>query len=197
VDAHPERDFGVHAHNNRHGHLYPHALAHRHRHPDLDGYTCADVNAHGDEHTAAPPTFTATVPPNAPVFPETSLRGWDANDFRNELNKLIQSNVGFRDYFQGIVTNGIRGDCSTFFGYRNAMITGQAAYENVPPVWYALYYDYRILIHEAVNNVQPINMMCGAGGGTVSDEQDLIILQGLASIIDRAQALVARAAVIP
>jgi len=131
------------------------------------------------------------------VFAESNFRVWDANDFRAELNELVQSNVNFRDYFQSIVTNGVRGDCSTFFGYRNAMITGQVAYEHVPPVWYALYYEYRVLIHEAVSNVEPINMVCGAGGGTVSDEQDLIILQGLASIIDRAQALLARAAAMP
>lgn len=143
------------------------------------------------------PTFTATVPPQAPVFPQTVIHGWDPNDFRNELNELVKFNTDFRAYFQRVVEQKEQGQCYTFYNYRNEMLASQAAYENVPPVWYAIYYEYRVLVHEAFANVQPITAVCDAGGGTVSDEQDLIILQGLASIIDRAQALVLRAAAIP
>ncbi len=135
------------------------------------------------------PTFTPSPPPAAPVFAETIMHPFTPEHFRNELNELVRFQSKFLAYFKTIVETGVPGRCDLFYGYRNETIVSQAGYNDVPAAWYDLYFQYRVLLVEAVNNVQPITSVCDAGGGTIPLETDLAIIAGLESIVARAQAL--------
>jgi hypothetical protein len=142
-------------------------------------------------------TFTPSPRPEAPVFPQTHQRPFDVTDFRNELHEFVTFQSKFLAYHKSIVDSGRQGDCIYFYNYRNEMIVSQAAYSEVPDAWYSIYYQYRVLILEAVNNVQPISAACDAGGGDIPEETDLAIIAKLEEIVPRAQQLEAQAATIP
>jgi len=125
------------------------------------------------------------------------MHDFEANDFRKELNELVKFQSDFLNYMQVVVSSGQTGSCRTFYNYRNEMIVSQAGYRNVPAAWYPLYYEYRLLLQEAVGGVQAITSVCDAGGGTITPEQDQAIIQLLTSVIERGQGLVARAQAIP
>jgi hypothetical protein len=151
--------------------------------------------------TRAPlPTATATVTPSprpeAPRFPETSLSPFDPNSLRRELQELVDFQANFLSYFRRVAA-GEEGNCRTFYRYRNELIVSQEAYFDVPNAWYDLYYRYRVLVHAAVNNVQPITAVCDAGGGDVPPETDQAIIANLETHIAQAQQLVIEAATLP
>lgn len=133
------------------------------------------------------PTSTATLPPPAPVFPQTILHPWNADDFRKEVRELSQFNLRFVDVLKWLIENNQTGNCWNFYNYRNELIVSQAGYNDVPADWYSLYYQYRVLVHESVNSIQPITAVCDAGGGSISLEQDLAIIAALTDISARAQ----------
>lgn len=139
------------------------------------------------------PTSTATLPPSAPVFPQTILHPWNADDFRKEIRELSQFNLKFVDVLKWLIENNQTGSCWNFYNYRNELIVSQAGYNDVPADWYGLYYQYRVLVHELVNSVQPITAVCDAGGGSITLEQDLAIIAALTDISARAQQIQAQA----
>lgn len=139
------------------------------------------------------PTSTATLPPPAPVFPQTILHPWNADDFRKEVRELSQFNLMFIDVLKWLIENNQTGSCWNFYNYRNELIVSQAGYHNVPADWHSLYYQYRVLVHESVNSVQPITAVCDAGGGSITLEQDLAIIAALTDISARAQQVQAQA----
>lgn len=143
------------------------------------------------------PTFTPTTPPQAPVFPQTILHAWDANDFRKEIRELSEFNLKFVTLLKALIESNQTGSCWSFYNYRNELIVSQAGYSAVPNDWYGLYYQYRVLVHESVNSVQPITAICDVGGGTITLEQDLAIIAALTDISARAQQLQAEADVHP
>jgi hypothetical protein len=143
------------------------------------------------------PTSTPTVPPAAPVFAETTIKPFDAADFRIELNELVRFQYQFLTYFKKIVETNATGSCPWFFNYRNEMIVSQSGYSGVPDAWYGIYYQYRVIIADAVNNVQPVMDVCSAGGGEIPTEIDLAIIAGLESIVARAQAVETQALAMP
>jgi hypothetical protein len=149
--------------------------------------------------TRIPPTLTYTPSPRppAPVFPQTHIKSFSPDSMRKEINELVRFQVAFLDYFRLIVTTGQQGSCHRFYNYRNEMIVSQEAYDDVPDNWYSIYYQYRVLIHEAVANVQPITSVCDAGGGELPEDTDTIIMAKLEQIVGQAQQLEAQAAAMP
>jgi len=125
------------------------------------------------------------------------MHPYDSNDFRKELAELVSFNQKFVASLQDLVNNGGTGSCNNFYSYRNELIVSQAGYNDVPDVAYNAYYQYRVLVHEAVGLVGPITAVCDAGGGTITIEQDLAIIAGLTSVIGRAQLVQAEAAALP
>lgn len=146
-----------------------------------------------------PPTLTFTPSPRAeaPVFSQTIMHPYTSDDFRKELAELVNFNQQFVSSPQYLVNNGSTGSCNYFYNYRNEHIVSQAGYFDVPEVAYPIYYQYRLLVHEAVAAVQPITGVCDAGGGTITLEQDLAIIATLTNVIGRAQQLQAEAAALP
>lgn len=149
--------------------------------------------------TLPPPptaTFTPAPLPAAPVFPQTIMHAWDPADFRKELNELVSFNYGWVQDMLRVIA-GETGDCGAFYSYRNEMIVSQAAYDYVPPEWYSIYYRYRVAVHNAVNAVTAITSVCDAGGGNVTGESMLNMLDALNTVVSIGQGLVAEAAALP
>jgi hypothetical protein len=150
--------------------------------------------------TPLPPptlTFTPSPRPPAPVYPQTIIHPFDANDFRKELDELVRFNQRFITGLRYLIDNNQTGSCYSFFNYRNELVVSQAGYSDVPDAWYGLYYQYRVLVHESVNTVGPITSVCDAGGGTITLEQDLAIIDGLTNINAQVAPLQAQAAALP
>ncbi len=152
------------------------------------------TNSGGPSATAAPPTAGPRA--EAPVFPQTIMHGWDANDFVKELNELVSFQSGFAAQLDAILS-GQTGSCNLFISYRNETIVSQAGYNGVPDAWYPTYYAYRIALQDAVNAVGPITTVCDSGGGTIDGEILLAIRAVVGDVIARGQALLAQAAGLP
>lgn len=149
--------------------------------------------------TLPPPptaTFTPAPLPAAPVFPQTIMHGWDAADFRKELNELVRFNYGWSTTIQQIIDTG-NGSCNAFYSYRNEMIVSQAAYNDVPKEWYSIYYRYRVAVHTAVAVVSEITSICDSGGGDISYESLVAMRDALNTIVAVGQGLEAEAAALP
>jgi hypothetical protein len=125
------------------------------------------------------------------------MHPYSSDDFRKELAELVNFNQKFVNTLQDLVNNGGTGSCNYFYSYRNEHIVSQAGYFDVPDVAYPTYYQYRLLVHEAVAAVQPITGVCDAGGGTITIEQDLAIIATLTGVIGRAQQLQVEAVALP
>ncbi len=154
-------------------------------------------------HTATPrptlgatATLTATPGPTlaAPRFPETGIHAWSRADFAHEVNELASFVNTFLTYFRDdVVAAGKEGDCGRVTGLFREMVVNQAAYnDDVPADWYGLYYEYRTLVAETVSTIKPIVDVCWAGGGTIPDDVDRQVIDGLTGLVAREVDLDAR-----
>jgi hypothetical protein len=142
-------------------------------------------------------TFTPSPRPEAPVFAQTHIRAFEANDFRKEIAELAKFDRQFVGTLQYLIDSGSTGSCQGFYNFRNELIVSQAAYHDVPEAYYGLYYQYRVLVHRSVDSVQPITAVCDAGGGTITLEQDLAIIAALTDYAAQADQVLAQASTLP
>lgn len=137
------------------------------------------------------PTATFTPPPaptvSAPLFPQTITHPWSREDFLHESNEVPRYVNGFLMYFRDtVVAKGNTGECRVLFNYYNELTVSQAAYNDVPAEWYALYFEYRTIIHETIAAIQPLVDVCAGGGGDVPPEVDQQIISAVTDLLARA-----------
>ncbi len=150
--------------------------------------------------TVPPPTLTftpsATIP--APFFPQSTIMTWDVNEFAKEVREVDANWTQFLTYFRNAVNNGSGISCSTFRPLWIDTVVGQVAFTEVPPEWYGVYYEYRVIVNDIVLTVQPMQPPCDtSGGGTITGEQVQAILAGLENAVPRAQDLNRRVQAMP
>ena len=150
--------------------------------------------------TVPPPTLTftpsATVP--APFFPQSTIMTWDVNEFAKEVREVDANWTQFLTYFRNAVSNGYSISCGTFRPLWIDTVVGQVAFTEVPPEWYGVYYEYRVIVNDIVLTVQPMQPPCDtSGGGTITGEQVQAILAGLENAVPRAQDLNRRVQAMP
>lgn len=126
-------------------------------------------------------TFTPSPVPQAPVFPGTPIKPWGVADFRSQVYEGRLNVERFLLYFRDqVVGAGRGGNCREVYPTYQELTQKRAGYgSDVPGDWYALYYEYRVLLQDAASYIEPINALCNKGGGSLSDDLDQRIIAGL------------------
>lgn len=114
--------------------------------------------------TPVTPTPTPTLSPEqAPVFPETPTRAFDASHFITILEEVRDSFRSFSlDWIPIIRETRERnpGDCGAYLGWYTLWVTEAPAYTNVPESWQPLYIEYRLLLRNAVFSTGRVRRNC-------------------------------------
>ncbi len=112
---------------------------------------------------------------------------WSVADLRSQVYEARLNVERFlvyhRDY---VVGSGRTGDCASPLNANKELTRVRTGYgSDVPADWYGLYFQYRSLVHEAVNVASPVVTICQQGGGTITDAEDQQIIAGLESVWNR------------
>ena len=91
-----------------------------------------------------------------------------------------------------IVASGAEGNCYTFLNSLKDWTTA-LGFTDVPEAWYPLYYEYRLMLQQAVSVTEPINTACTAGGGKIPDETDQLIISTFDSLKNRSLQMISEA----
>lgn len=102
---------------------------------------------------APPPTLTFTPVPTqaAPTFASSPIHAWDRNDFAHEVTEVGNTIENYLSFYRDrVVRNNQQGWCTSVWDFHKELQDVRAAYgSDVPADWYALYREYRNLIHTA------------------------------------------------
>jgi len=82
----------------------------------------------------------------------------------------------------GVAATSGTGSCHSFNIFSGPW-TNLHGFSDVPDVWWALYYEYRVLLQQAYTVTEPIRTVCNSGGGAISPEAS----QAMTDFFDPAQ----------
>jgi hypothetical protein len=130
---------------------------------------CTGVTAGSGNSNTTPIPPTATPIPsvaNAPLFPETPIMNdFDPAVFISYLELVRDSFRSFNNDYVPILLDERernRGDCGAYLGWYTLWVTRAPAFVNVPDPWVQLYYEYRVLLLNAVIVTTQIRVGCPA-----------------------------------
>lgn len=125
----------------------------------------------GDADTPPPPADDPPPPPaEAPSFPESPVRPFDADEFRMFLGLFRDSLRSFQDD----LVNGNTIPCSSYIGWLTLWVIDSPAYTDVPDHWYPLYFEWRVMLDEIVSLTGEIRAFCS---GTIPGETEIDVTE--------------------
>ncbi len=105
---------------------------------------------------------------------------------------MHQAFQSWLSYHGIIVSSGRVGRCDAFRRMHDPW-QNLHGFENVPDIWYDLYYEYRVLLQQAWSLTEPINAVCAVGGGHVDEATDQAILDFFDYAQNRAYQMISEA----
>jgi hypothetical protein len=76
----------------------------------------------------------------------------------------------------GVAATTGTGSCHSYT-LLSAVWTSVHGFSNIPDSWYALYYEYRVLLQRAYELTEPVRTVCSRGGGSVSEDADRAMVE--------------------
>lgn len=150
---------------------------------------------------APPPTLTFTPAPTqpAPVFASSPIHTWDRNDFAHEVTEVGNTIENYLSFYRDrVVRTNQQGWCTSVWDFHKELRNVRAAYgSDVPADWYALYREYRNLIHSADQIDQIVYTNCPSINASIYKEGAEERIAQLEGIVVQIRTLSGKVAAMP